>query len=134
MKPAPAISVADLLDAVPLRSQTVRSERQPDGGWVLSVPMRRRWYTRPPLSWLMPISRERIIALDRLGSEVWQACDGRRTVEEIVDLFASAHDLTFHESRLSVMGFLRQLTRRGLVVVAGRTKAGLKTGKTGAAV
>ena len=100
MKQAPAISAVELLDAVPLRSQTVRGEKQPDGGWLLRVPLRRRWYTRPPLAWLMPISRERAISLDRLGSEVWQACDGRRTVQEIVDLFAAAHDLTFHEARL----------------------------------
>jgi hypothetical protein len=84
----------------------------------------------------MPISRERAISLDRLGSEVWQACDGRRTVQEIVDLFAAAHDLTFHEARLSVTAFLRLLTRRGLVVVVGRPKAGLprpRSGEAGAA-
>jgi len=136
MKQAPAISAVDLLDAVPLRSQTVRGEKRPDGGWLLRIPLRRRWYTRPPLAWLLPISRERAIRLDRLGSEVWQACDGRRTVEEIVDLFAAAHDLTFHEARLSVMEFLRRLTLRGLVVVAGRPKAGLprpRSGETGAA-
>jgi hypothetical protein len=72
----------------------------------------------------MPISHERAISLDRLGSEVWQACDGRRTVEEIVDLFAAAHDLTFHEARLSVTEFLRLLVLRGLVVVAGPPKTG----------
>ena len=124
MKPAPAISAMDLLNAVPLRSRTVRGERRPDGGWLLRVPLRRRWYTRPPLAWLMPISRERAISLDRLGSEVWQAGDGRRTVEEIVDLCAAAHDLTFHEARLSVTEFLRLLVLRGLVVVAGPPKTG----------
>ena len=136
MKQAPAISAVDLLDAVPLRSRTVRGEKRPDGGWLLRVPLRRRWYTRPPLAWLMPLGRDRAIGLDRLGSEVWEACDGRRTVQEIVDLFAAAHDLTFHESRLSVTAFLRLLTLRGLVVVVGRPKAGLpqpRSGETGAA-
>ena len=136
MKQAPAISAVDLLDAVPLRSQTVQGEKRPDGGWLLRVPLRRRWYTKPPLTWLMPLSRERAIGLDRLGSEVWEVCDGRRTVQEIVDLFAAAHDLTFHEARLSVTAFLRLLTRRGLVVVVGRPKAGLpqpRSGEAGAA-
>ena len=133
MKQAPAISAVDLLDAVPLRSRTVRGEKRPDGGWLLRVPLRRRWYTRPPLAWLMPLSRERAISLDQLGSEVWQACDGRRTVEQIVDLFAAAHDLTFHEARLSVTAFLRLLTLRGLVVVVGRPKASSTRPTTGEA-
>jgi hypothetical protein len=136
MNPTPAISAMDLLDAVPLRSQTVRGEKRPDGGWLLRVPLRRRWYTRPPLAWLVPLSRDRAVGLDQLGSEVWEACDGRRTVQEIVDLFAAAHDLTFHEARLSVTAFLRLLVQRGLVVVVGRPKAGLpqpRAGEAGAA-
>jgi hypothetical protein len=43
-------------------------------------------------------------------------------VEEIVEAFAARHRLTFHEARLSVTAFLRQLTWRGLVVIAGRPK------------
>jgi hypothetical protein len=74
---------------------------------------------RPPLTWLLPLSRERVVALDAVGREVWQACDGQRTVEEIVEEFAARHRLSFHAARLSVLQFLQQLTRRGIVVMAG---------------
>ena len=45
------------------------------------------------------------------------ACDGRQTVEAIVDRLAANHKLTFHESRLAVMQFLRMLMQRGAVAV-----------------
>ena len=124
----PSLTVADLLDAVPLRSQAVRVEQR-GGQTVFHVPLERRWYMGPPLGWLMPFSRDRTLSLDRLGMEVWEACDGRKTVEQIVEQFAAAHHLRFHEARLSVMEFLKQLTQRGLIAVVGLPQAETGGGK-----
>jgi Coenzyme PQQ synthesis protein D (PqqD) len=106
----------EMLDAVPVRNEAVRSETAA-GELVLRVPLEPRWYLCPPVTWLLPVRRERAVALDRLGEEVWRACDGERTVEQIVEAFAARHHLRFHEARLSVMRFLQDLTRRGLVVM-----------------
>ncbi len=128
----------DLLDAVPVPNESVRAEPQPSGrgpgggGIVLRVPLVRRWYMRPPLSWVMPFSRERAVGLDRLGREVWEACDGRRTAEEIIERFSRAHHLTFQEARISVMQFLRDLTRRGLIVMIGTPTDGAGPAAEGA--
>lgn len=86
---------------------------------VLQVPLKKKKYMGPPLSWIMPFSKYRKVSLDSLGQEVWTACDGKRTTEQIIEEFADRHFVSFHEARLSIMEFLRQLMRRGLIVLVG---------------
>ena len=57
------------------------------------------------------------MVLDRLGAEVWRLCDGKRTVEEVVDLFGERHALTFHESRVAVTLYLKALLQRGVLAI-----------------
>jgi hypothetical protein len=119
VNPDATLDLDVLLASVPMRNQSIAWERRGENELVARVPIRRKWYMRPPLSWIMPFSTHRTVALDKTGSEVLQACDGIATIERIVDAFADAHHLRFHQARLSVMEFLRQLTRRGLVVIVG---------------
>jgi hypothetical protein len=83
------------------------------------------WYMIPPLSWIVPHRPERVSVLDGLGSQVWRWCDGRRTVEDIIDVFAGEHDLTFHEARVAVTGYVKSLVQRGaLAIVMSEEGAG----------
>lgn len=119
MKPKTPPSFEALLRAVPVRNTEVRAERGDGHEVVLYVPLRQRWFNRPPFSWVLPLSRHRAVGLDRLGAEVWEACDGRTPTESIVDDFARRHALSYHEARTSVVAFLQQLTARRLIVVVG---------------
>jgi hypothetical protein len=105
-----------MLDAIPTCNQAVRVEPRGDTV-VLWVPIRRRFWLAG-LSWFLPFRKEKGVALDAVGSSVWSACDGRRRVEEIVEVFAERHQLRFHEARLSVSQFLRSLVERKLLVLA----------------
>lgn len=109
----PALS---LLDAVPLRNAAVQAQEQ-DDVLLLTVPRRRRWWMRPPLSWWLKFRTHRQVSLDALGRDVWNACSGAKTVEQIIEAFAQDHHLRFHEARLSVTTFLRMLVERNLVVL-----------------
>ena len=113
------VGAGELLDAVPVRNEAARAEYDGAGELVLAVPLRKRWYMGPPVSWILPFSRERRVSLDAYGREVWRQCDGSTRTEQIVECFAHNHHLSFHEARLSVVSFLRELTRRGFVVMAG---------------
>ena len=117
MKPD-AVKLTQLLAAVPTRNTAVREEQRGEA-LVLFVPIRRRWWLHGPLSWCMPLRDEKGVALDALGQEVWQACDGERDVESLVEDFAERHRLGFHEARLTVMRFLRMLAQRNLLVLVG---------------
>ena len=107
---------SQLLDAVPVHNHAVRAERRANA-LLLWVPIQRRRWMLGPLSWLLPFRDEKGIALDALGQEVWQACDGKRRLEEIIEQFAEHHQLRFHEARLSVLQFFRSLVERNLVAL-----------------
>lgn len=106
-----------LLDARPAINSAVRAEQRGDA-LVLWVPIRRPWWLRGPLSWLLPWRPEKGIALDELGQEVWRECAGERRLEDVIESFAERHQIRFHEARLCVLAFLRSLVERNLVVLA----------------
>jgi hypothetical protein len=120
----PTWTFDDLLDAVPTPNSSARTETA-DTGVHITVPTRRRWWMKP-LSLIMPFRREpkRTLALDSLGREVWEMADGQTPTEMLIDRFAAAHGLSFHEARLSVTQFLRTLTYHGAIVVVAPTKDG----------
>ena len=116
-KSVPPPSLDQLLDAVPVCNGAVRVEKR-ESNVILWVPIQRHWWMEGPISWFLPIRREKGVALDVIGSEVWSACDGKRRVEDIIEGFAQRHKLRFHESRASVMQFLKSLLERKLLVLA----------------
>jgi len=107
-----------MLDARPVRNVTAQAAGSPNGEVSIAVATRRPRWLVPPLSWLVPLKPFRTVHLDRLGAQVWELCDGQRTVEAIVNAFAERHRLTFHEARVAVTGYLSQLVRRGVLAVA----------------
>ncbi len=115
--PSPSFYGSDLLDAVPLKNECAIERRSSAGELVVSVPLQERWFMRPPISWILQFSRERSVALDKIGEEVWSQCDGEKSIEEIVERFTQRHGTSFHESRLAVMQFVQDLVRRDLLVV-----------------
>jgi hypothetical protein len=120
----PQLSMNDFLDAVPVPNNSAETVREADDELVLAVPLRKRWYMKAPFSLIFPFSTKKRIGLDLLGKEVWKNCDGVRTAERIIEEFAGAHRLSFHEARLSVMLFLKELTQRGFIVMVGKEHQG----------
>jgi hypothetical protein len=112
----------DILRAVPHRNRAMEVSPGPRGAMV-SVPVRRPSWLVPPISWILPFSSHRRVELDDLGLEVLNLCNGRNTVESVIEKFAADHKLSFREAQLSVTQFLRLLTERGLVAVVGSGKS-----------
>ncbi|MBT3296795.1 MAG: PqqD family protein [Verrucomicrobia bacterium] len=104
-----------MMRAHALQNRAARVEREPGERVAVWVKQTRRLL--PPLSWIVPFRRERLTRLDRIGSRVWSLCDGRRTVEEVVDVIAEQYRLTFHESRVAVTGYLKTLIQRGVLAI-----------------
>ncbi|MDA0321413.1 MAG: PqqD family protein [Verrucomicrobia bacterium] len=106
-----------MLAARPRRNEAARVEANENGSVVLSVKRTSRKNLRWPLSWIVPVRAEGRTALDGIGRLIWELCDGARTIEEIIDAFAARHDLTFHESRVSVTDYVKELIRRGILAI-----------------
>ena len=113
------ITSTEYLRAVPYRNEAMGMTQLQGGGVLVSVPMKRPKYMIPPISWLLPYSTHRRVELDALGAEVLDLCDGKRTVETVIEAFADRHRLSFREGQLAVSEFLRQLTQRGLTAIVG---------------
>lgn len=60
---------------------------------------------------------ERTFALDAYGRRVYDGCDGRSTVRDIVHRFARQTQVSPPEAELAVARFLRTLMNKGLVVM-----------------
>ena len=106
-----------MLEATPLRNAAATVEPDGAGGLRIAIPAARPRWLVPPLSWILPVRRTRTVRLDRVGTRVWELCDGESTVESVVDAFAGAYNLTFHEARVAVTNYLRQLVRRGALAI-----------------
>jgi hypothetical protein len=57
------------------------------------------------------------VILDRVGTRLWKMCDGKKTVEQLVDFFAAQYELSFHEARAAVSGHLKALVQRGALAM-----------------
>lgn len=110
-------SIAAQMACVPVRNTRVAAVAGEDTE-TITVPLTRRWWMRP-LSHFLRLPVARSYRLDGLGLEVWQAIDGQSTIGALVEGFAARHRLSYHEARAAVMGFLRLLITRGLIVVVG---------------
>ena len=107
----------ELLQQRPRHRPGLTEDPQPEGALNVTLPLPRpRWYF-PPISWLIPLRERRIVGLTGIGLSVWEWCDGSRTLEEIIDLFALRHRLTFHEARASVFSYCKLLTEKGILLM-----------------
>lgn len=112
------IERAAALACTPLKNPEVRETRLAGGIVLLS-------YTVTVRPWFAGLVRRLGVAsdgrvpkklqLDRLGTDVWDRLDGRRTVGDVVRQFGQDHRLHPKEAEVAVTRFLRELGRRGLV-------------------
>ena len=59
----------------------------------------------------------RKLQLDNLGSKVWRLIDGKSSVSRIISSFAASSTFSLQEAEQSVTAFLRELGRRGIIVL-----------------
>ena len=114
----PHLSRTDALCCIPVRNPMVLENRLDSGEMLLSYPQTLKpWFA----GFLRRIKKEselrqmRKLQLDILGTGVWELVDGKSTVMEIIDSFAGHHQLYHKEAEISVIQFLRELGRRGIV-------------------
>ncbi|NLW50066.1 MAG: PqqD family protein [Candidatus Brocadiaceae bacterium] len=110
------LSRALSLSARPVLNRLVKVDRDREGHVILQVPRAdnslvrsvTRWFRLPPY---------KPIALDELGTFVIELCDGRRTVRDLVDMFAKRYKLNRREAEVGMTTFLRTLARRSIIAL-----------------
>ncbi len=110
----PNIDRSEALAIIPVRNPVVDWERT-DGEVVLTIPMRKDWLARLIRRLVRNLPESRKIALDEVGSSVWEACDGDRSIDDVVSTISKDYKLTRREAEASVTMFLQTLAKKGLV-------------------
>ena len=117
----PSITREEALAGIPTKNPTVETIGQDDGTLVLSYTLALR-----PL-WGQLLKRftkgeeqetTKKLALDQMGSQVWQLIDGKRSVREIILSFARANGIGSKEAETATTSFLRELGKRKLIAIA----------------
>lgn len=115
----------------PVCNHAADTEERGDGTIVLKIRKRRPAFLVPPLSWILRPRMIKRYELDRIGTRVWRLCNGNRTVGDIVDEFAAAHRLTFHEARVAVTDYISRLTRCGAIALVAAAEKTPNTDRKG---
>ncbi len=120
-RPEPASDHLDrgaALACVPLVAPGLSWQQDEQGEVLIEYPLMVKPFFHSLLARFHPQTPEtKKLQLDGLGSQVWLMLDGQRQVKEIITAFAEANDLSSAEAEQAVTLFLRNLGRRGLIVL-----------------
>ena len=111
-KPRLGLDRDSALAARPRQAPIAATKERPDGGLVVTLRVRRpRWQQLLGAA----SGGERSFGLDAYGRDVFEACNGKRSVKAIVRRFAKAHHVSMAEAEMSVTAFLKTLLSRGMI-------------------
>jgi hypothetical protein len=116
----PDISRTEALAARPVHAVDATLARDDGGGGKLKVALKNpRWG-----GWLfrMPDGATKTFELDEIGLLVWDACDGKTSVQQIIRKLAKRYNLNLREAEVSTVQFLQMLTKKGLIGMSVRKK------------
>ena len=108
------------LACVPQKSPTVTWQALENGEIRLEYPLNIRPFFISLAARWQKLHNERPtrkIELDQMGSIVWRLVDGENNVGKIIKEFSDESRLSVSEAEISVTTFLRELGRRGLILM-----------------
>jgi hypothetical protein len=112
-KKKPKITRQDQLLAKPVRLVEPDTVRRDDGGANLKIPLKQTGVAK----WLlkMPQGASKTYELDQMGVFVWDAIDGKTSVQQLIRRLSKRYTVSLRESEVSTLTFLNMLTRKGLI-------------------
>ena len=110
----PKLSRQDILNSIPTRNQAITVERGKKGEVLLILPIKKTWWINF-LSKILLAPKKKIITLDEIGTKVWEMCDGKTSVESIIQKLCLDLKMNRKEVETSLLFYLRQLASRSIV-------------------
>jgi len=108
------ISRFESMQAIPCPAVMERKELD-NGGVRLTVSVPTRPLQRKLLR--LPEFVKRDFELDSFGKQILDWCDGRRNMQELLDLFVQTHRVNQAESEKAVLTFIRTLVGKNVLVL-----------------
>lgn len=114
----PTISRAEALNRIPVKNIQITEERLETGEVLIGYPVTIRPFFASLVKRFGGSENQvqtKKLQLDTLGSSVWDLLDGKRSVRQLIQIFAETHQLQPREAEVAVTQFIRELGRRGLI-------------------
>ncbi len=118
----------EALAALPVRNDLIRWFKE-DGEANLFIP-RKKGRFGDLVGRVFRLPDDKQLVLDRVGSGVWELCDGFHSVERILDYVQRRHKLTRREAEVSVGTYLKILAERNLIGIKSGELKNSKCAKT----
>lgn len=125
-KRSPRLTKQEALRVKPMRMVTAALMRKEDGSATLKVPLppgrRVAWFFK------IPDGLTKTFELDALGLLVWESCDGKTTVQQVIRKLAKRYHFSLREAEVSTLSFLTTLVKKGLIGMPVRDSESSKKG------
>jgi len=111
----------EALTGIPQKSPSITWQMLATGEILIEYPLNIKPFFLQLAGRLQKGQQQRLskkLQLDTMGSSVWQMVDGRKNVKTIIVEVAEQTGLSRQEAEISVTTFLRELGRRGLILIA----------------
>ncbi|MFH1708269.1 MAG: PqqD family protein [Planctomycetota bacterium] len=119
---AAAVTRRESLDATVVCNAAVEVTVTGSGTVTLTVTRDRSSLPARVLMGVFGLPDRKRIILDRRGTCIWNMCDGKVTVREMIERFAREFTLDRKETEVLIVYYLKTLARRGLagIIIARR--------------
>jgi len=109
----PGVTKTQMLAARPTRLVEAQPVAVDDSAWRITVPL-------APAGWAgrilrVPAGATKTFELDALGKFVWDACDGRTSVRQLIARLAKRYNLNEREAEVATVAFLHTLVKKGIL-------------------
>ena len=101
-----------LLRSIPVRNPTLTWVKDEEGRVTVLIPRKGTSKLLKRIALLPPVKRVRF---DDIGSYVWELCDGKRTVEDIIQELCKTYNLTRKEAETPLLVHLDRLRKRRII-------------------
>ena len=115
---APPIPRGDFVRIKPIRNPALRWEKNENGIITIYIPLRKPSKSKSLLMKFFlagDLPKEKKIELDKVGSYVWDLCDGKRTIKNIIESLCKRYKMMPIEAEVSLRAYFTQLSKRGLI-------------------
>lgn len=109
----PKLTKSQMLSSKPLRLSDIEPRPLSETKFLLTVPLRPKPLAR--LFLRIPSTATKTFELDSLGVFVWQHCDGKTSVRQLIRKLAKRYKISERQAEVSTLQFLFTLTKKGLI-------------------
>ena len=104
-----------MLTSRPTRNESLEWEKTEDGEVQIKIQRQDKSWKIRFLSKLFYIPKNRRITLDEVGAEVWQMCNGRNSVSDMIENLSKRYQLNRKEAEISLLQYLKTLGEKRFI-------------------